>query len=158
MVNYAKLADSARKMHDAGKSAAIMHKELRVDPRAFFDGVKAHLAAEMRKANVELRKSGAPVIDQNHLPGFDSEIFLTFGTDSLCRIGVGIRAEECRITAVISGPPNGYEISRKEYLGSQDAACKELVDARKAGLPAAAASPREIAVDIISSFLIGKFD
>ncbi|MFY9854868.1 MAG: hypothetical protein WAK26_13415 [Terracidiphilus sp.] len=159
MVNYADLADSAKKMQDAGKSASITHKELRVDPCAFFDGVKAHLATEMKKANVELRKRGAAAIDQNHLPGFDTEIFLTFGTDSLCRIGLGIKAGECRITAVISGPPNGYEISRKEYLCLQEAACKEVLAAAEAGLPNAGAySPREIAADIISSFLLGKFD
>ncbi len=158
MVNYAKLAETAKKMQDADKSASITLKELRVDPRAFFDGVKAHLVAEMKKANAELHKSGAPVIDQNHLPGFDAEIFLAFGTDSLCRVGLRIKAGECLVTAVISGPPNGYEISRKEYLCRQDAACEELVDVRRAGLPATASSPREIAVDIVSSFLVGKFD
>jgi hypothetical protein len=112
----------------------------------------------MKKANVELRKKGAAAIDQNHLPGFDTEAFLTLGTDSLCRVGLGIKTGECRITAVISGPPNGYEISRKEYLCLQDATCKEPLNSGVVALPTAAATPREIAVDIISSFLVGKFD
>jgi hypothetical protein len=158
MVNYAQLADSAKKVQDAGKSASITHKELRVDPCAFFDAVRAHLAAEMKKANVELRKKGAAAIDQNHLPGFDTEVFLTFGTDSLCRVGLGIKVGECRITAIISGPPNGYEISRKEYLCLQDTDCKEALNTGKARVLTAASSPRGIAVDIISSFLVGKFD
>ncbi|MGA2831915.1 MAG: hypothetical protein ABSE55_02485 [Terracidiphilus sp.] len=158
MVNYATLADSAKKIQDADKLASFTHKELKVDPRAFFDAVKAHLVAEMRKANVELRKRGAASIEQNHLPGFDTEIFLTFGTDSLCRVGPGIKSGECHITAVISGPPNGYEISRKEYLCRQEAACKEVLATAEAGLPNVVVSPRDIAVDIISSFLVGKFD
>jgi hypothetical protein len=158
MVNYATLADRAKKIQDAGKSASFTQKELKVDPWAFFDAVKANLASEMRKANVELRKRGARTIDQNHLPGFDTEIFLTFGTDSLCRVGLGIIAGECRITAIISGPPNGYEISRKEYLCVQDAASKEVLAAAEAGLPNVGTNPREIAVDIISSFLVGKFN
>jgi hypothetical protein len=92
------------------------------------------------------------------LPGFDTEVFLTFGTDSLCRVGLGIKVGECRITAIISGPPNGYEISRKEYLCLQDTDCKEALNTGKARVLTAASSPRGIAVDIISSFLVGKFD
>ncbi|MGA3011956.1 MAG: hypothetical protein ABSD72_17000 [Terracidiphilus sp.] len=158
MLNYAMLADSAKKMQDADKLASMTYKELRVDPHAFFDAVKAHLVSEMKKANVELRKRDAGTIDQNHLGGFDTEAFLTFGTDSLCRVGLGIKAGECRITAVISGPPNGYEISRKEYLCVQDAARKEVLATAEAGLPNVITSPREIAVDIISSILVRKFN
>jgi hypothetical protein len=73
-------------------------------------------------------------------------------------VGLGIKAGECRITAVISGPPNGYEISRKEYLCVQDAARKEVLATAEAGLPNVITSPREIAVDIISSILVRKFN
>jgi hypothetical protein len=157
MINYARLADSAKKMQDAAKSVSVTDKELRADPCAFFDAVKAHLAEEMKKANTELRKRGAVTIDQNHLPGFDTEAFLTFGTDSLCRVGLGIRAGECRITAVICGPPNGYEISRKEYLCGQKALCPDKIHAVGVEFPSSGSSPREIAADIISSILVGRF-
>lgn len=157
MVNYAKLADSAKKMQDARKSGSDAQKELRADPCAFFDSVKAHLATEMRKANVELRKRGAVTIDQNHLPGFDTEAFLTFGTDSLCRVGLGTRGGECRITAVICGPPNGCEISRKEYLCRQKAPCPDKIHAVGVESPSRGSSPEQIAADIISSILVGRF-
>lgn len=157
MVNYAKLADSAQKMRDSDKSASDTHKEPRADPCAFFAAVKAHLTAEMTKANVELRKRHAVTIDQNHLPGFDTEAFLTFGTDSLCRVGLGIRAGECRITAVFCGPPNGCEISRKEYLCNQKAPCPDKTHAAGVELHSRGYSPQEIAADIISSILIGRF-
>jgi hypothetical protein len=157
MVNYARLADSAKKMQDAAKSVSVKDQEAGADPCAFFGAVKAHLAEEMRKANTELRKRGAVTIDQNHLPGFDTEAFLTFGTDSLCRVGLGTKAGECRITAVICGPPNGYEISRKEYLCDQKAPRPDKIHAVGEGFPSSGPSPREIAADIISSILVGRF-
>ena len=158
MVNYAKLADKAKMIQIADKLEAERHKQLRTDPCVFFDKVKAHIVEEMNKANVELRKRGAQVIGRNHLPGFDQDIFLTYGTDSLCRVGLGIMREECRVTAVISGPPNGYEISRKEYLCSKVANCQEILPAGEEGLPPEGSCPEEIAVDIISGILRGGFD
>src|ERR1035441_5622565 len=90
MVNYAKLADKAKMIQVADKLEAERHKELRADPCVFFDKVKAHIVEEMNKANVELRKRGAATFDRNYLPGFSEELFLTYGTDSLCRVGLGI--------------------------------------------------------------------
>jgi hypothetical protein len=155
MVDYAKLADTAKVKQDADRSAAERHRQLRADPCVFFGRVRARLLEEMKKANVELRKRGAAFLEQNHLPGFPNEMFLTYGTDSLCRVGLGIMGGGCRVTAVISGPPNGYEISRKEYLCDQEGACREV---RPEGGAAVACHPDEIAVDIISGILRGKFD
>ena len=155
MVDYAKLADTAKVKRDADRSAADRHKQLIADPSVFFGRVRAHLLEEMKKANVQLRKRGAAFLDQNHLPGFPNEMFLTYGTDSLCRVGLGIMGGGCRVTAIISGPPNGYEISRKVYLCDQEASCREVLPG---GRPAVASHPDEIAVDIISSILVGKFD
>ncbi len=158
MADYTKLADGAKRMQDADKSAVEMHRGLRSAPCSYFDAVKASLVEEMKKANVELRKRETATIDRNHLPGFSDQVFLTFGTDSLCRVGLGISGGQCRITAVICGPPNGHELSRKEYACCQDASCKEELHAAEAELPVEAASPGEIAVDIVSSILAGKFD
>jgi hypothetical protein len=155
VVDYAKLAGKAKGKQDEDKLAFDRHRKLRADPCAFFERVSGHLVEEMKKANVELRKRGAAVLGQNHLPNFVNEIFLTYGTDTLCRVGLGIIGGGCRVTAVISGPPNGYVISRKEYLCDQDAACQEV---RHAGRLAVASRPNEIAVDIISGILVGKFD
>jgi hypothetical protein len=155
MVDYAKLADAAKVKQDADRSAAYRHEQLRADPCVFFGRVRVHLLEEMKKANVELRKRGAAYLDQNHLPGFPNEMFLTYGTDSLCRVGLGIMGGGCRVTAIISGPPNGYEISRKVYLCDQPAACQEV---RPDGGRAVPCRPDEIAVDIISGILLGRFD
>ncbi len=158
MVNYVKLADKAKVKRVDDKSAADKHKQLRANPCVFFDRVKALVLEEMDKANVELRKKRVAILGQNHLPGFSGEMFLTYGTDSLCRVGLGILRGECRITAVISGPPNGYEISRREYICVQEASCSEVLHVGGAGSSTVVACPNEIAADIISGILLGKFD
>jgi hypothetical protein len=155
MFSYAILADTAKVKQDADRSAADRHKQLRVHPSVFFARVRVHLLEEMKKANVELRKRGAALLDQNHLPGFPNEMFLTYGTDALCRVGLEIIGGGCRVTAIISGPPNGHEISRKAYLCGQEAPCRE---ARPDGGPAVPSRPDEVAVDIISGILRGRFD
>jgi hypothetical protein len=158
MMNYAKLAEKAKMIQIADKLEAERHKQLRADPCAFFEKVKKHIEEEMYKANVELRKRKAAIFDRNYLPGFSDELFLTYGTDSLCRVGLGILGGGCRVTAVISGPPNGYEISRKEYLCNEDKACQEERPAIEEGMPPEGSCPEEIAVDIISGILRGGFD
>jgi hypothetical protein len=160
MVNYEKLAEKAKMMQIADKLEAEKHKELRADPCNFFEKVKAHILEEMNKANVELRKWGAATLDRNFLPAFSEEILLTYGTDSLCRVGLGIIGVGggCRVTAIISGPPNGYEISRREYLCVQEASCSEVLHLVGAELTTVVACPDEIAVDIISGILVGKFN
>jgi hypothetical protein len=159
LVNYAKLAVIAKVKQDADKSAIDQHKELRVDnPCSFFEKVKAHILEEMSKANEELRKRDAATFDRYFLPSFPDEMFLTFGTDSLCRIGLGVKGGNCRVTAIISGPPNGYELSRKEYLCNQDVACHEPLPFATDEFPPEGSCPEEIAVDVISGVLRGGFD
>ncbi len=88
LFNYAKLAIFAKRKQEVDKTAIDKHKELRVDdPCSFFEKVKKHILEEMNKANVELRKQGAATFDRYSLPGFQDEMFLTFGTDALCRVG-----------------------------------------------------------------------
>jgi hypothetical protein len=158
MANYENLADRAKVVQDADRLVTIKHQQLRADPCSFFARVRTHLIEEMNKANMELRKRNAALLSRNHLPGFENEVFLTFGTDSLCRVGLGIMRGMCRVTAVISGPPNGYELSRREYRCEQDANCKETISTRKEGEPYIPSRPDEIAEDIISGFILGRFD
>jgi hypothetical protein len=155
VADYVKLAEKAKARQEADRLATEDHKRLRADPCAFFERVAAHLIEEMKKANVELRKRKASTLEQNHLPGFSEEVFITYGTDALCRVGLGILGGGCRITAVISGPPNGYEISRKEYPCDQAADCREALPAVEEGVPDC---PDQIAADIISGILLGNFD
>jgi hypothetical protein len=158
VLDYGRLAETAREKQEADRLVSQKHQQLRADPCVFFDSVKAHLVEEMNKANVEMRKRHAAVLDQNHLPGFEDEVFLTYGTDALCRVGLGIMGGGCRVTAVISGPPNGYEISRREYLCVQAEDCSEVLHVGGAGSSTVIACPNEIAADIIAGILAGKFD
>jgi hypothetical protein len=158
MTDYAKLADLAKLKAIVDNTAVEKHKELRADKCTFFESVTAHLAKEMNRANAELRKKKAPTFDRVHLPSFDEDIFLTYGTDSLCRVGRGIMGGGCRITAVISGPPNGYEISRREYLCKQEETCRIVLAIDEAKERTIAFSPDEVAADIIAGILVGKFN
>jgi hypothetical protein len=153
MVNYAQLADAAKAKQEADRLAAERHRQLRADPCVFFARVREHLLEEMRKANVELRRRRAALFDQNHLPGFPNEMFITYGIDTLCRVGLGIMDGGCRVTAVLSGPPNGYEISRKAYLCDKPA-CQEERPEEGRAVPC---GPDEIAQDIIAGVLLGRF-
>ena len=157
MTDYAKLADIAKLKAIVDRTTVEKHRELRAAHCTFYEGVKAHLVDEMNKANVELRKKKAPTIDWLHLPSFDEEIILTYGTDSLCRVGRGIMSGGCRITAVLSGPPNGYEISRREYLCKQEKTCRIVLVIDEAKERTFAFSPVEVAADIIAGILVGKF-
>jgi hypothetical protein len=157
MTDYAKLADIAKLKEIVDHSAVEKHKELRADPCTFLERVKKHLMEEMNKANVELRKKRAPTFDRIHLPSLDEEVLLTYGTSSLCRVGLGIMSGGCRITAVISGPPNGYEISRREYRCKQEGGCREVLAVDESQSRTMAFSPDEVAADIISGVLVGKF-
>jgi hypothetical protein len=157
VLDYARLAETAKEKQEANRAASERHQQLRADPCVFFDSVKTHLVGEMTKANAELRKKGAAVLGRNHLPGFDDEVFLTYGTDALCRVGLGIMGGGCRVTAVLSGPPNGYEISRREYLCVQAENCSEVLHVGGAESSTVVACPNEIAADIISGILAGKF-
>jgi hypothetical protein len=156
LTDYAKLADIAKLKETVDTTAVAEHKKLRAEHCSFFESVILHLKEEMKQVNVELHKRKAPIFEQIHLPSFDEEFILTYGTNALCRVGRGIMRGGCRITATISGPPNGYEISRREFLCKQEETCNEVItiDASQSKISFA---PQEVAADIISGILLGKF-
>jgi hypothetical protein len=157
MADYAELADIAKARHEAEQRVAVAHLGIKADPKAYFDKVKTFIFTEMNKANVELHKNGAPLFGRNHLPSFDREIFVTFGTDLLCRVSLELRAGRHFILASISGPPNGFELSRREYPCINDASYLEMQSAGDMGAPVLGIRPEQIAVDIVSSILRGEF-
>jgi hypothetical protein len=158
VADYAKLAEKAKAIQDAVNSAYIRQPDLDADPNAFFQSVSAHIAQEMTKANVELEKRGVGTIARNHLPNFPGVIFLSFGTESLCRVELEIQEGKARIKAAISGPPNGYDSSRKEYILGKNAPGAGMSFPGRAGMPVVGARPEQIAEDIISSILLGNFN
>ena len=107
MTDYGALADKLKK--DGGRAAWPEGKKRAT---AFFQEVKGQISSEVEKANAELRRRDLPFIERVFMPGFQGKLSMTFGTALLCC--VDLDEEKERITAVLFGPPNRCEISRKE--------------------------------------------
>jgi hypothetical protein len=155
--DYAILADTAKLTHDSNRLAAVGHGNLKACAYAFFDQVKNNVFKEMETANVELRKRKASLIERNHLPAFDGEIFLTYATHLLCRVRLELRGGRYRIAAVISGPPNGMDLSRKEYPCNIDGHTEHADREETRYHPAIGNTPEQIAVEIVCGILRGEF-
>jgi hypothetical protein len=157
VIDYAKLAEIAKAKQDAGQLATKRQSRQRSYPNLFFERVKTHIVEEMDKANAELRKRGAETIIRNYMPSYSGKICLTYGTYLLCCVEFEAQAEGSLIKAVISGPPNGYEIARKEYSVSQDDSVVERHESKDGGSVVAVSGPDGVAEDIISSILVCEF-
>ncbi len=155
MTDYGALADKLKGSGEAVKSAHKRRVKHEVDPVAFYESVKAQIEKEVGKANVELRKRDLPVIERIFMPGFLGKLSLTFDTALLCN--VELQEAKGRITAVILGPPNRSEISRKEYLinPAVDQQASAIDEAEKV---AVGYSPDRIAAEVVSGLLMGNFD
>jgi hypothetical protein len=158
VIDYAKLAGYAKVVQENKDLAGDSSKGRSEDPHLFFGKVKQYVQEEMKKANAELIKRKAAVIGWNHLPGFDDEIFLTYGTDTMCRVVLRKQSGVGMITAILSGPPNGYEISRKIYPCDEEANLFEAPAGGQAAPQKVKNRPREIAGNIIFGILVGSFD
>jgi hypothetical protein len=158
MVDYEKLAAQAKAAQDAASFASRKAQESAVDPKVFFQRVTTNLNEEMNKANVELLKRGIDPISRNHLPNFDGVIFLVFGIGFMCRVELDAQPRVSRVKAIICGPPNGHELSRKEFFFGQEASPSRSPNAEKGGLRLVGPTPQEIAQDIIAGIVIGTFN
>ena len=158
MVDYAKLADKARAMQDAAKGSGGRSDRMEYDPATFYQTVKAHLVAEINKANPELTKRGVPTLDRSFLPSFSGKFCFTFGMSVFCTVELDAQPERCRIKAVITGPPNGNEVGRREYMFNRGGSEPPSYRAEEGvGTIVTGLNPDQIAVDIISSILSGEF-
>ena len=158
MVDYEKLAAKAKAIQDAANLASRKEKESAIDPKVFFQKVTAQINEEMKKANVELTKRGVPGISRNHLPNFDGIVFLVFGEGGLCRVELESQPRVSRIRAIICGPPNGNELSRREFFFGEEISASQTANTEQGGLRIVGASPQEIAQDIIAGIVVGTFD
>ncbi len=159
MVNYGELADRAQALQQASSpSAAESLKKSESDARLFFERVKESIAEEMSKANAELAKRRVEGIERVFSPGFHGKLCLTCGSSLFCSLDLQTVAEGGRITAIMNGPPNGYEISRKEFLFSCQPQERSAPSEQGAREMAAGYSPGQIAVEIVSGLLQGKFN
>jgi hypothetical protein len=158
MVDYEKLAAQARATRDAASSASRKAEDSAVDPKVYFKQVASYLNEEMNKANVELKKRGVDTISRNHLPSFEGVIFLLSGIGYMCRVELDAQPQKSRIKAILSGPPNGYELSRKEFFFGQEASPPGSPFAEMAPTRFFGPTPQEVAQEIVAGIVIGTFE
>ena len=146
MTDYGKLAERLKGMGSPNAHAKESSTDQRIGLAAIYESVKLHVHSEIDKANEELIKRGLPMIERVFLPSYQGRLCLTVGSELLCK--VDLHEGKGQITAIITGPPNGYEISRKEF---------PLTQTPSAAKSAAGYGPRQIAVEIVSGLMMGSF-
>ncbi len=155
MINYGVLADRINGLVQAGIPARKRLARNGIDPAAFYESVKAHVEEEAEKANAELRKRGLSTIERIFIPSFLGKLSLTFGTALLCT--VELNGSKGRVRAVIFGPPNRDEISRKDFFLIPEALALQYSPTDEPQKAAVGYSPDRIAAEIVSGLLTGKF-
>ena len=158
IVDYEKIAEKARMRQDAATLPQVRRNQLEANAKAFFQRVSAHMEEEMKKANVARCKRKVDTIARNRLPNFEDAVFLTIGTEALCRVELDLKTRIPRIAAVIIGPPHRAEIARRVYMLVMDASGKEMSNPGGAGWPTLGASSKEIAQQIIAGVVSGRFE
>jgi len=121
------------------------------DPRAFFEQLKQHLMAEVNKANAELYKRRLVPIERVLVPCYLGRLCLTFGTIIMCC--VEFDSARRRITAAIIGPPNRWELARREYQLSDGRAKLDRSSTPYPDRSPAEGGPEAVACDIVSEIL-----
>jgi hypothetical protein len=107
-----------------------------MDATQIYDRVKVLVSYEIEKANAELHKRRLATVERLFLPSYQGRLCLSFGS-LLCT--ADLQEAKGQITAVITGPPNAQELSRKEFRLGGDCV------------------PEQIAVEIVSGLLAGEF-
>jgi hypothetical protein len=158
VADYGKLADKAKALQRGAKADARQALSQQADPAELYERVKALVLEEVEKANAELEKRKMALIERVLMPSYVGRLCLSFGTSFLCNVDYTANPEGCRIIASISGPPNGAEISHKEFLAVSESPQRERLE-RLGEIPwAKGTSPQRIAVKIVSGLLAGEFD
>lgn len=155
MTDYGVLADRLSDLVQAGRPARKRLARNGIDPAAFYESVKVHVEQEVGQANEELRKRGLSTIERIFIPGFLGRLSMTFGTALLC--SVELNESKGRVRAVIFGPPNRDEISRKDFLLIPEAAPLQDSPTDEADKAAVGFSPQKIAAEIVSGLLMRGF-
>lgn len=151
MSNYGALADRLKGTWQPAIPAAMGGVGGGSNMTAFFDRVKLEILEEAKSANVELRGRGLATIDQVFVPCYRGKLCLTFGTTLLCV--VDLDQVKARITAVILGPPNREEISRRDYLIGRNFANRNHPSTGSAAIHAVEDNSGRIASQIVSELL-----
>jgi len=136
-MDYGELAQKLSNQRSHAQSAHEVAAERGTSLADVYGRVSFYVMNEMEKANMEMRKRKLNTIERVFMPSYRGKLCLTFGSELLCTVELQ-EAKEL-IAAVISGPPNAQEISRKEFLLFEGC------------------DPERIAVEIVSGLLMGEF-
>jgi hypothetical protein len=137
VADYGELAQKLSNQRTHAQSSQEAGAERSTSLADIFEHVKHHVSTEIEKANVEMRKRKLNTIERVFLPSYHGKLCLTVGSVLLCT--VELQEAKGQIAAVLSGPPNAQEISRKEFLLTEGC------------------DPERIAVEIVSGLLMGEF-
>jgi hypothetical protein len=112
-MDYGKLAQDLSYQLLQAQSVQEVGAERRTGFTEVYERVKLQILSEVEKANMEMRKRKLDTIERIFAPCHRGKLCLTLGSRLLCT--VGLQEDKGRVAAVISGPPNALEISRKEF-------------------------------------------
>lgn len=163
MFDYGKLIDEEKGREDSLIAAAEVRKALDIERVAFFREVEIELGVEMARANVELKRRGAPILSGPFRPIRDQEkIELAFGLRNPC----------CRLTLRNADPKLEFAAIRVELLeesGTEKARMHFVIEGDRRPLKAyrsmvegfpdrsAEMTSSQIAQEIISGIIRGRF-
>jgi hypothetical protein len=136
-MNYGKLAQELSNQRSHAEWVQEAGAKRRTDFNEVYERVKLQILSEIEKANMEMRKRKLDTIERIFTPCHRGKLCLTLGSRLLC--SVGLQEDKGQIAAVISGPPNALEISRREF---------PLING---------CNTEWIAVGIVSGFFKGEF-
>ena len=148
MTRYSALADKLEGLRNGVKPVNKCSTREAIDLNTFFESVKEQIDTEIQKANVELVRRKLDIIERVFVPCYRGKLCLTFGTALRCN--VDLDETSWRIRLVISGPPNGLVIVKREYLTRLEPAEPHASPKGWSDTPAAGRSPGSIAGEIVS--------
>jgi hypothetical protein len=157
LVDYGKLADKAKALQKTGKLGSDNSQSPQADPRELYEKVRTFVLEEVTKANAELGKRKMALIERVLSPSYVGRLCLSFGTSLICNVDYTAASGGCRVTAAICGPPNGAEISRKQFLVVNESPQRERLEKLGPVPWEKGSTPQRIAVDIVSGLLAGEF-
>src|SRR5579871_6489097 len=163
MVDYGKLLDEEQARRDSAIANAAAQRKREIELVAFFRSVEIAVGQEMAKANQELKRRGAPIIEGPFRPRKGEEqIELTLGK----------RRPACRLTLESIDPMMGLSRMKVELLDDTrnvGARMQYLLEGEAANVKAykplveafpdrgAEHSPEEIAQEIVPGIIRGRF-
>ena len=167
MVDYAKLLDEEKARRDSAIANAEAQRKREIELVAFFRSVEIALGMEMAKANQELKRRGAPLIEGPFRPGKigqerEEQIELSFGNRRpACRLTLESIARQIGLSRVkVELLDDSNEVaSRMHYLLEGESADVKAFKPLVEGFPDRGwvCSPEEIAQEIVPGIIRGRF-